>query len=127
MQWLLRIFWRLLALLSLALGLIGIVVPGLPTVPFVLLSAFAAGKGWPSFERWLLQHPRLGPPVLAWRQHGVVPRRAKWLATCMMTLSVLLLWHSAATLWLQWAVSVLLLGVAIWLWQRPEQNRVSPI
>jgi uncharacterized protein len=42
--------WRALALLSLALGGIGVVLPGLPTVPFVLLSAFAAGKGWPKFE-----------------------------------------------------------------------------
>ena len=46
--------YRLLALCSLALGLVGIPLPGLPTVPFVLLSAWAAGKGWPQFEQWLL-------------------------------------------------------------------------
>lgn len=120
MQWLSTIAWRALALISLLLGLLGVLLPGLPTVPFVLLSAFAAGKGWPAFERWLLQHPRLGPPILAWRQHGVVPRRAKWLASCMMGLSLVVLWFSAAPLWLQGAVTVLLLLVAAWLWQRPE-------
>lgn len=113
--------WRALALLSLALGLIGVVLPGLPTVPFVLLSAFAAGKGWPAFEDWLLAHPRLGPPVLAWREAGIVPRRAKWLASGMMLLSVLLLWLSSAWWGIQLAVTLLLTLVAGWLWRRPEQ------
>jgi hypothetical protein len=120
MQWLSTIAWRGLALVSLLLGLIGVLLPGLPTVPFVLLSAFAAGKGWPAFEYWLLQHPRLGPPIQVWRQHGVVPRRAKWLASSMMGLSVAVLWLSAASVWLQGGVTVLLLLVAAWLWQRPE-------
>lgn len=118
---LLRILcWRLLALSSLALGVIGVVVPGLPTVPFVLLSAFAAGKGWPAFELWLLAHPRLGPPVIAWRTSGVVPRQAKWLASGMMLCSVLLLWLSSALWWLKLLVTVLLVLVASWLWRRPE-------
>lgn len=113
--------WRLLALGSFALGLIGVVLPGLPTVPFVLLSAFAAGKGWPQFESWLLQHPELGPPVQQWRQHGSVPRRAKWLASLMMALSLCLLWYSNLMLWLQLLVSTTLLLVLIWLWCRPER------
>ena len=57
---------------------------GLPTVPFVLLAAWAAGKGWPELEQWLLHHPRYGGSIRAWRQHGAVSRRAKWLASVMM-------------------------------------------
>lgn len=113
--------WRLLALSSLMLGLIGVVLPGLPTVPFVLLSAFAAGKGWPRFESWLLAHPQFGPPVRQWRQHGSVPRRAKWLASLMMVLSLSLLWYSSLALWLQLLVSAILPLVLIWLWRRPER------
>ena len=48
-----RLLWRLLALLSLALGALGVVLPVLPTVPFLLLAAWAAGKGWPALETWL--------------------------------------------------------------------------
>lgn len=114
------LFWRLLASLSLLLGLIGVVLPVLPTVPFVLLSAWSAGKGWPALEQRLLAHPKLGPSVLAWRQYGVVPRRAKYLASAMMLLSVLLLQLSAAPLLLKLLLPCFLLLVAIWLWRRPE-------
>ncbi len=114
------VFWRIVAICSLVLGLIGMLLPVLPTVPFILLSAWSAGKGWPALELRLLAHPKLGPPVLAWRQSGVVPRRAKYLASVMMLLSVLLLQLSAAPLLLKWLLPVFLLLVAIWLWCRPE-------
>ena len=115
------VFWRILAICSLVLGLIGIPLPVLPTVPFILLSAWSAGKGWPALELRLLAHPKLGPPVLAWRQSGIVPRRAKYLASAMMLFSAVLLLLSAAPLLLKWLLPCFLLLVAIWLWQRPEQ------
>ena len=114
------VFWRMLAICSLVLGLIGIPLPVLPTVPFILLSAWSAGKGWPALEQRLLAHARLGPPILAWRQYGVVPRRAKYLASIMMLLSALLLQLSAAPLLLKLLLPCFLLLVAIWLWRRPE-------
>jgi len=117
--------YRLLALFSLSLGILGIPLPGLPTVPFVLLSAWAAGKGWPEFERWLLLHPRFGPPIWQWRQHGAVSRRAKWLASFMMLASVALLWFSAAPVLLKISLPVALLLVAIWLWRRPQPQEIT--
>jgi hypothetical protein len=117
--------YRLLALCSLALGLVGIPLPGLPTVPFVLLSAWAAGKGWPQFEEWLLAHHQFGPPIRQWRQQGAVSRRAKWLASGMMLVSTLLLLMSAAPLLLKLSLAVGLLLVAIWLWRRPEPRETS--
>jgi uncharacterized membrane protein YbaN (DUF454 family) len=114
------LFWRALALISLALGIIGIPLPVLPTVPFILLSAWSAGKGWPALERYLLAHQRLGPPILAWRRYGVVTRRAKYLASVMMLLSALLLLLSAAPQALKWLLPAFLLLVALWLWRRPE-------
>ena len=113
-------FWRLLACISLLLGLIGVVLPGLPTVPFLLVSAWSAGKGWPRLEIWLLEHPNFGPPLKRWREHGAVPRKAKYLATVMMTLSVVLLLLSAAPFWLKLALPAFLCCVAIWLWRRTE-------
>ena len=113
--------WRLLALLCLALGVAGAVLPVLPTTPFLLVSAWAAGRGWPAFERWLLAHPRLGPPVRRWRERGAVPRSAKWLATVMMLASGLgLQFFGGVALWVRIFVPALMTGVAVWLWRRPE-------
>jgi len=112
--------WRVLACISLLLGLIGVVLPGLPTVPFLLVSAWSAGKGWPRLELWLLAHPNFGPPLKRWREHGAVPRKAKYLASVMMSLSVVILLFSTAPFWLKLVLPVFLCGVAIWLWFRPE-------
>ncbi len=60
------LIWRTLAMLCLLLGLVGVFVPGLPTVPFMLLAAWAGSKGWPALETWLLNHPRHGPPIRRW-------------------------------------------------------------
>lgn len=115
-----RLLWRALALLSLALGLVGIVLPVLPTVPFLLLAAWAAGKGWPAMETWLLNHAQFGPHIRRWREHGAVPRRAKWLATLMMTASAVMLALSPLHLAARIGVPAVMLAVAIWLWRRPE-------
>ena len=112
--------WRALALASTALGIAGVFLPVLPTTPFLLVAAWAAGKGWPQFEAWLLGHPRLGPPILRWRDHRAVPRSAKWGASATMVGSAGLLWWSAAPPSVQWGVTLFLLVVAVWLWRRPE-------
>ena len=114
------LLWRALALLCLLLGLIGVFVPGLPTVPFLLVSAWAGGKGWPALEAWLLNHPRHGPPIRRWRDHRAVPRRAKWLASASMGFSIVLIGLSAAHPALKVGVALLMAVVACWLWLRPE-------
>lgn len=112
--------WRVLALVAVLLGLLGVVLPGLPTVPFLLLAAWAGGKGWPALEAWLLAHPRHGEHIRRWRASGAVPRRAKWLASGMMLSSAGLLWLTALPLWAKASVPLLMLAVAVWLWRRPE-------
>ncbi|MCE2911635.1 MAG: YbaN family protein [Rubrivivax sp.] len=114
------LLWRLLAATSLLLGLVGVFVPGLPTVPFLLLAAWAGGKGWPALEAWLLAHPRHGPAIRRWRDHRAVPRRAKWLASATMLASAALVGLSSAPAWLKLGMLLLLACVATWLWRRPE-------
>lgn len=115
------LLWRTLAVLCLLLGLLGVIVPGLPTVPFLLVSAWAGGKGWPALETWLLNHPRHGPPIRRWRDHRAVPRRAKWLASASMVVSLVLIGLSAAHPALKVGVALVMAIVACWLWLRPER------
>jgi uncharacterized protein len=112
--------WRALALTCVALGLLGVALPGLPTVPFLLVAAWAGGRGWPRLEAWLLEHPRHGPPIRRWRERRSVPRRAKWFASAMMVLSTAVIAVSGAPAWAKIGLPCVMAVVAAWLWRRPE-------
>jgi len=114
------LLWRVGAVLALAVGIAGVVLPILPTVPFLIVAAWAAGKGWPSLERWMLNHPVYGPHIRRWRERGAVPRRAKLLASAMMLTSAIALQFTALALWLKVAAPAVMAAVAVWLWRRPE-------
>lgn len=118
-----RALWWMLAWSALALGLVGIVVPGLPTTPLVLLAAFAAARGSPRLEAWLKAHPRFGPLIRDWQAHGAVSRKAKWTATIAMAVCAVILWLFAPNAWAHWPPVVVMTVVAIWLWRRPEGPR----
>ncbi|MCK5873952.1 MAG: YbaN family protein [Alcanivoracaceae bacterium] len=115
------LFWRTLALTALMLGAIGIVLPGLPTVPFLILAAWSGSRGWPALEAHLLDHPKHGDTIRRWRERRAIPRGAKIAATLMMLLSITLIFLSAAPPQLRIAIPLLLLGVATWLWSRPDE------
>ena len=118
--WLPILLWRALAVVALALGLVGIVLPAVPTVPFVLVAAWAGSRGWPALERWLLGHPAFGPPLRRWREGRAVPRRAKWAASVMMLGSAVLIAFLPLPLWLKIAVPAIMAACAVWMWCRPD-------
>jgi uncharacterized membrane protein YbaN (DUF454 family) len=115
-----NILWRVAALAAFAIGIVGIAIPVLPTVPFLILSAWAASKGWPSFETWLLDHRLYGPHIRSWRERGIVPRTAKIWAVLTMTASAVLLQLLDVPTWLQLGAPLMMAVVAVWLWRRPE-------
>lgn len=63
--------------ISLALGALGLALPILPTVPFVILAAFCFARSSPALERRLVEHPVFGPHIHAWRTRGAINRRGK--------------------------------------------------
>jgi uncharacterized membrane protein YbaN (DUF454 family) len=115
------ILWRLGALAALLIGLVGVAVPVLPTVPFLIVAAWASGKGWPALEERLLEHETYGPHIRRWRERGAVPRRAKMIASAMMLGSALALQFTSAPPWLRISAPLAMAAVAIWLWRRPEE------
>lgn len=124
---LLRILaWRTIAIIALLLGIIGLLLPIMPTVPFLLVAAWAGGKGWPVLEQKLLSHPTYGPQIIAWRKYGVVKRRPKVIASVMMAGSSVMLAWSPAPLAVKLIVIGIMATVAVWLWLRPEAAPAEP-
>lgn len=85
-----RLLWLTLGLVSTGCGIAGIVLPLVPTTPFLLLAAYAFARSSPGLYVWLVRHPRLGPPIRSWRRHRAISRRAKWLAVGSMAAALAL-------------------------------------
>lgn len=110
-----------LALLFLLLGLIGALVPVLPTTPFILLAAWAAARSSPRLLDWLENHTAFGPMISDWRHGGVVGRRAKWWATGAMSVSAAYLLYAVRPLWIALLALACMVATSLWLWRRPER------
>ncbi len=104
------------------LGLAGVFLPVMPTTPFVILASYAYSRGSPRFEKWLLEHPKLGPPTVAWRQHGIIKRTPKVLATLGLLVSVPFTCSVARIpLVVKIVVVAVVTVVMIFVWTRPEE------
>ena len=107
--------------LCIGIGVVGIIVPGLPTTVFMLMAAWAFSRSSPRFRQWLLAHPRLGPPIAAWRDSGAIPRRAKLLAVTTMTASLACYIAFAADNWaFPTALAAAMVAVAVYILTRPD-------
>lgn len=115
-----RLLFLSLAVVSLFLAVLGVFLPLLPTVPFVLLAAWAAARSSPRLERALLEHPRFGPALRDWRMAGVVRRPAKVAASIAMAVSAMVILLVVPSRWAQAAALGCMAAVLLWLWRRPE-------
>jgi uncharacterized protein len=97
---------------ALALGLVGVVLPGLPTTPFLLVAAFSFGKSSPRLRAWLVAHPRFGPPIRDWATRGAISRRNKVRAVLVMAVVVALSLAFGAP---GWVLAVQAAGIGIGL------------
>ncbi len=92
--------WRVLGLVCVALGIIGAILPLMPTTIFLILAAGCFARSSPVLERRLLDHPRFGPLILAWRHERVIPVRAKIMACTGMAFGLALLaWRTWPRVW----------------------------
>lgn len=111
--------YALLAYACTGLALVGLAVPGLPTVPFLLVAAWAARRGCAPLDRWLRQHRHLGPLLHDWQTQRAVPRRAKWLAVLLLGLSWTTLALASDGALLPLATALPLGAVAVFIVTRP--------
>jgi uncharacterized protein len=108
-----RGLWLVAGVLFLGLGLLGVVLPVLPTTPFLLLAAGCFAKSSPRLHRWLLTHPLFGPPIRNWEANGAISRPAKRLAAGSMA-AVFLLSAWAGLSWPLLLAQGALIAVGLW-------------
>ena len=112
--------WFLLGLISLVLGVIGLVLPLLPTTPFILLAAMAFAKSSPRLHHWLINHSHLGRIIKNWDDGGRIDKRSKTIALTLMALMPVLSYALNAPLWAIGVQTIILLTVAVFIVSRPD-------
>ena len=100
----------LVGLVSLALGILGIFLPVLPTTPFLLLSAALFMRSSDRLYCWLMDHPQLGPYIRNFREHKALPLRVKVISVTLLWATLLYCAFGVAE---HWALSLLFLSIAV--------------
>ncbi|WP_210252401.1 YbaN family protein [Devosia marina] len=105
-----RPIYLLLGLATTGIGIVGAFLPLLPTTPLLILATWFFARSSPRLERWLLEHPRFGGLLRAWRDQGAIPRRAKILACCGIAVGVVFFWIGARPGYWLWLTGAAILG-----------------
>lgn len=112
--------------LSLALGVLGVFLPILPTTPFILLAAACFARSSESFYRWITSHPRFGPMIADYLAGKGLPLKAKRMAITLLWISII-----AGCLWVDfiWAKVAMLCtatAVSLYIWRLPTARTHNP-
>ncbi|GAA5539666.1 FIG039061: hypothetical protein related to heme utilization [Ochrobactrum soli] len=117
-----RALYLVLGFVMLALGIIGAVLPVMPTTIFIILAAWFFARSSPKLEARLLADPRFGPLIVKWRDRGAIPPKAKLYACLGMLVGYGFFWwgaHPGPLLAI--AVTIFMLGSAAYVLSRPSE------
>lgn len=116
--------WALLitGVASLILGVIGVFLPVMPTVPFLLLSAWCFARSSPRFYNWIMNHRVFGPPLRDFRIHRAIRLRVKIFSTVLIVLTM----GTSIVLFVPFPPAKIImaaigLGVILYIWRFPTR------
>ena len=110
--------------LCVALGVIGIFVPVLPTTPFMLLAAACYARASTRFYNGLLNNRAFGPTIREWRRYRSIPYRTKWTAIGLMAVTLTAsIVFAVEDPWLKAALAAFGVLLAVWMARIPSRDR----
>lgn len=115
-----RLLWALAGLLSVALGAVGIVLPLLPTTPFLLLAAVCFARSSPRLHDWLISHRTFGPLITNWERYRSIDRRSKVIGIVVIILTPIITILIGVPWWALTAQILVLATAATFLLTRPD-------
>lgn len=122
-----KLIYLILGWFFLALAIIGIPLPILPTTPFLLLAAYFFSHSSERLHKWLINAKYLGPMITDWERHGVIRLRAKIISTVLI---IILFSYTLIFVPVQLGIKsvVALSGVAVlaFIWSRPSKRMLTP-
>ena len=121
------LFFRALGLLCVALGIVGAFLPLLPTTIFFIVAVYCFAKSAPAWHQRILDHPRFGPPIQSFVQHGTLSRRAKSIALFGISANFVVTWLLVEMTPLAVAIlASVLAAVSAYIVSRPDVAADNP-
>lgn len=113
-RWVLKV----VGIVAVGLGVLGIFVPLLPTTPFLLLAAACFVRSSPRLYAWLIHHPWFGKYILYYRTYRAIPLQAKVIVLVLMwAVMGYTAWRVTTIWWVRGLLAMIALGVTVHLVQ----------
>ena len=109
-----------LGLLFVGVGFIGIIIPGIPTTPFLLLSAWFFSKSSLFLEKWLIDHRIFGPLIQDWKDHKSISRKSKIIAVIVIIPTFAFSIYSSLNMIIDILLGITCISLCAYLISRPE-------
>ena len=115
-----KYFFIGLGFLFIGLGFIGIIIPGIPTTPFLLLSAWFFSKSSSFLENWLINHKLFGPLIRNWNKHKSISRKSKIIAVIIIIPTFAFSIYSSLNMIIDILLGITCISLCTYLISRPE-------
>ena len=109
-----------LGLIFVGLAFLGVFLPGIPTTPLILLSAWFFSKSSQRLEKWLKNHKTFGPLILNWEKYRGINRKSKIVAICLIIPTFAFSIHSISIIQIKIFLGLFCVSLCSYLITRPE-------
>ena len=117
-----RMLLTFMGMVFVCLGILGIVLPVLPTTPFMIIALWCFAQSSERFHKWLYEHSVFGPPLQQWDRHRVIPPIAKAIAVIAMIASTIYVTtYSGVPYYMEIAMGILFIYAAWYILSKPSR------